>query len=104
MWPAGGVGTVPVVSQLRLPPVVYAPTFVDDEGRTRLRMHRLADGRVAIFVYSAIDRLEAQYGEGAAWVLMGPDHLQRAHEQAPYDLLMLDRDLYPADAGEGGGE
>jgi hypothetical protein len=81
-----------------IPPVVYAPTFTDDAGDDRLRMHEMQDGRVALFVYSAMDRLEEQYGEGSPWVLMSRAHLERAHEAIPFDLLLLDRELYPVGA------
>jgi hypothetical protein len=84
-----------------LPPVVYAPTLTDDEGNTRLRMHRMRDDRVALFVYSAIDRLQGQYGDDAPWVLLSVPDLQRAHEASPYDLLLLDRELHPHGAGRG---
>lgn len=84
-----------------LPPVVYAPTLVDDDGRTRVRMHRLRDDRVALFAYSAIDRLLDQYGEDAAWVLLTVPDLERAHEASPFDLLLLDRPLHPQEAGHG---
>ena len=84
-----------------LPPVVYAPTLTDDEGNTRLRMHRMRDDRVALFVYSAIDRLQGQYGGDAPWVLLSVPDLQRAHEASPYDLLLLDRELHPQAAGRG---
>lgn len=85
-----------------LPPVVYAPTIREDDGTTRIRMHRLADGRITLFAYTAIDRLEAQYGEGHPWVLLSIPDLQRAHEASPFDLLLLDRELYPADAQAAG--
>jgi hypothetical protein len=78
-----------------IPPVVYAPTLQDDEGRTRVRMHRMRDDRVALFVYSALDRFEAQYGEGAAWVLLTAHHLEKVYDEVPFDLLLLDRELEP---------
>ncbi|MCW2851813.1 MAG: hypothetical protein JWM84_1477 [Nocardioides sp.] len=87
------------MTTLRLPPVVYAPTMVDDDGTTRVKMHTLADSRVALFVFSAIDRLEAQYGEGAPWVLLQAPQLQQAHDSAPFDLLLVDRVLHPEEAG-----
>lgn len=86
------------MQQPPLPPVVYAPT-IDLDGATRLRMHELRDGRTTLFVYSAIDRLHAQYGDDARWVLLSIEDLQRAYERAPYDLLLLDRELYPQEAG-----
>ena len=84
-----------------LPPVVYAPTLTDYEGRNRVRMHRLRDDRVALFVYSAIDRLLEQYGDGASWVLLSVPDLERAHQASPYDLLLLDRPLHPQEAAHG---
>jgi hypothetical protein len=81
-----------------LPPVVYAPTLTDDDGNQRIRMHRMGDGRVALFVYSAIDRLEAQYGDGTPWVLLSVPDLERAHEASPFDVLLLDRELHPEGA------
>ena len=94
------------MDQVTLPPVVYAPT-IDLDGATRIRMHRMRDGRTALFVYSAIDRLQAQYGDDARWVLLGIDDLQRAYDQAPYDLLLLDRELHPPEpeaTGHGTGQ
>lgn len=85
------------MEQPTLPPVVYAPTFEFD-GVTRIRMHEMGDGRTALFVYSAIDRLQAQYGDDASWVLLSVGDLQRAFDQAPYDLLLLDRELHPQEA------
>jgi len=79
----------------QIPPVVYAPTLVDDDGRTRIRMHRMPDDQVALFVYSALDRFEAQYGEGAAWVLLTAHHLERVYDEVPFDLLLVDRELVP---------
>lgn len=87
----------------QLPPVVYAPTLRDDRGNTRIRMHRMRDDRLALFVYSAIDRLQAQYGEQAPWVLLGRADLEQAHAESPFDLLLLDRDLYPAGEGDSRG-
>lgn len=85
--------------ELTLPPVVYAPT-IDLDGSTRIRMHEMRDGRTALFVYSAIDRLQEQYGDDASWVLLSVNDLQRAFAQAPYDLLFLDRELHPQEAAQ----
>lgn len=82
------------MQQQNLPPVVYAPT-IDLDGATRIRMHEMRDGRTALFVYSAIDRLHAQYGDDAPWVLLTVPDLEKAHEQVRFDLLLLDRDLHP---------
>ena len=82
------------MDQPTLPPVVYAPT-IELDGATRVRMHEMRDGRTALFVYSAIDRLQDQYGDDAAWVLLSVGDLEKAFAQVPYDLLFLDRELHP---------
>lgn len=78
--------------------MVYAPTLVDEGGANRLRMHEMSDGRIGLFVYSAIDRLAAQYGDDATWVLMTPAHLDAAFSASPFDLLFVDRELHPSGA------
>ncbi|MGQ0623423.1 MAG: hypothetical protein ACT4PP_02020 [Sporichthyaceae bacterium] len=53
------------------PPVVYAPTqLARDDGLSRLELIKLADGRVALFVYSAMDRLADFYRADAPWILL----------------------------------
>ena len=84
------------MDQPTVPPVVYAPT-IELDGATRVRMHEMRDGRTALFVYSAIDRLQDQYGDDAAWVLLSVGDLEKAFAQVPYDLLFLDRELHPED-------
>ncbi len=85
------------------PPVVYAPTTTvpGEDGTAVLEMLQLADGRTALFVYSAIDRLHAWWGEGAPWVLLSVEHLQRAHDAVPFDLLLLDRRPQRPEAARG---
>jgi hypothetical protein len=80
------------------PPVVYAPTTtLPDDERPRLELVATNDGRTALFVYSAIDRLHAFYRSDAAWALLTVEDLQRAHEREPYQLLFLDQRPRPAD-------
>jgi len=79
------------LTQQTFPPVVYAPTVTVPDEPVRLEMHHTGDGRVAIFVYSALDRLQDMYGPETPWVLLTVPELQAAHDEAPYDLLFLDR-------------
>jgi hypothetical protein len=81
--------------------VVYVPTTTDADGTTRVELNVTKDGRTALFVYSAIDRLEAWYG-AAPWVLVSVDGLQKLYDDEPYDLLFLDKRLQLEDplAGE----
>jgi len=82
----------------QLPPVVYAPTLGADDGTTRIRMQRMADGQIALFVYSALDRLAAEYGEDSPWVLLRIPDLEAAYQDSPFDLLFFDRALHPQEA------
>ena len=82
---------MPTSPQQRFPPVVYAPTVTAPGEPVRLEMHHTADGQVAIFVYSALDRLDQMYGPDTPWVLLTVEELQAAYDEAPYDLLFLDR-------------
>lgn len=79
--------------RVHLPPVVYVPTTDEhDVESRRVLMHRVADGRTALYTYSAIDRLHTWYLPDAPWLLCDVAALQRIHDQTPYDLLFLDVD------------
>ena len=76
-----------------LPPVVYVPTTDEPEvASRRVLLHRVADGRTALYTYSAIDRLHRWYLPDTPWLLCDVAALQRIHDQSPYDLLFLDVD------------
>jgi hypothetical protein len=86
------MGCVSSPTLSNFPPVVYAPNVTaSGDDQVRLEMHHTADRQVAIFVYSALDRLEQMYGPSTPWVLLTVEDLQAAYEQAPYDLLFLDQ-------------
>lgn len=77
----------------QLPPVVYVPTTDEpDVHARRVLMHRVEDGRTALYTYSAIDRLHSWYLPGNSWVLCDVAALQRVHDETPYDLLFVDVD------------
>lgn len=82
------------------PPVVYVPTTNDDDPRgRRVLLHQVADGRTALYTYSAIDRLHSYYLPGNPWVLCDVAGLQKIHDESPYDLLFLDVDPGLQDRG-----
>ena len=92
------------------PPVVYVPTTDEPDPATRrVLMHRVEDGRTALYTYSAIDRLHRFYLPDNSWVLCDVAALQRIHDETPYDLLFLDvdpglrDDRVGADDGPGSG-
>jgi hypothetical protein len=79
--------------RIRIPPFVYVPTTDDADPVTRrVLLHQVRDGRTALYVYSAIDRLDAFYLRGNPWVVCDVAALQRLHDQTPYDLLFVDVD------------
>ncbi len=52
----------------QLPPVVYVPTTDEsDVASRRVLLHQVADGRTALYTYSAIDRLHRWYLPDAPW-------------------------------------
>ena len=84
-----------------MPPVVYVPVteLPEEPGVQRIKMHTMADGRTAVFVYSALDRLAESYDSGVPWVVADVRGLQKAFEEHPYDLLFIDQELRPAGSG-----
>lgn len=87
--------STPAVDDTRpdIPPVVYVPTTSEDDPAVRrVLMHRVQDGRTALYTYSAIDRLHRFYLPGNSWVLCDVAALQRVHDESPYDLLFVDVD------------
>ena len=82
----------------QFPPVVYVPTGEsNDAGELRLAMHHTDDGRVALFVYSALDRLVEYYRAESPWALLSVTDLQRAYDDVPYDLIFLDKRPAPVE-------
>lgn len=85
-----------------LPPLVYVPTTGEEDVRQRrVIFHELLDGRTALFVYSAIDRLHEFYRPDCHWVVFDVAGLRRIHDDKPYDVLFVDRDAgLEDDAGD----
>lgn len=74
------------------PPVVYVPCIEQTESasdaRVRLRVTR--DGRSALLVYSALDRLHTCFGPDEPWLVLPIAQLHSLWEAAPFDLNLLD--------------
>lgn len=78
-------------SRVPAPPVVYLPVQLDDDGQVSdVRMIKLADGRVALLAYTALDRFIDCCGEEQPWVLFETRRLQQLHDAKPFDLKLLD--------------
>jgi len=76
------------------PPVVYvpcAPAQTDEELTIDLR--RTRDGRLALLVYSAMDRLIAHCGPAQPWTVMLTKDLEQARQASGFELILLDLDI-----------
>jgi hypothetical protein len=76
-----------------IPPVVYLAcghtereSFVPDRRTTE-------DGRVALLVYSALDRLLDCCGVHQPWVVVPTEKLDEIDRYAPYDVILLDTEI-----------
>lgn len=75
-----------------LPPVLYVPTHPESpDGRARIAMTTLSDGRTAVFAYAALDRLLDLYDPDVPWALLSRRDLQRAYDAVPFDVLYVDQ-------------
>lgn len=73
------------------PPVVYLPVRLDEHGAVAdFLMVRLADERVALLGYTALDRFIDCCGEQQPWVLFETSKLGDLHAAKPFDLKLLD--------------
>lgn len=88
---AGQVGTR--ARARMLPPVVYVPTMradgIADDG-DRIQLHRLPDGRVAMVVYTALDRLQDALGDDQTWALLTLAQVAAARKLVRYDVILTD--------------
>lgn len=74
------------------PPVVYVPcarevTDVDD---LEVEYRTTRDGRAALLVYSALDRLHTCCGNAQPWFLMPTMKLDALYAVRPFDTVLLD--------------
>ena len=75
--------------ELPMPPVVYVPCTPGDDGISHLAYRNLDDGRVALLVYTALDRLIDLAGD-VHWALLDWDALQQAQDLQRYDIIIQD--------------
>lgn len=93
-------------SRIPGPPVVYLPVDTDHQGEVRdIKMIRLADGRVALLGYTALDRFIDCWGEAQPWLLFETSKLADLHAAKEFDIKLLDvavpEEFRTAVAGEG---
>ncbi|MFV0446844.1 MAG: SAV_915 family protein [Planctomycetaceae bacterium] len=74
-----------------IPPVVYLPCAKEPDGLGALvELRPMSDGRTALLVYTALDRLADCCGPHQPWVLYRTDQLHELGETQPYDVIYAD--------------
>jgi hypothetical protein len=77
------------------PPIVYvpcAPAQSSDEELT-IELRQTRDGRLALLVYSAMDRLIAHCGPAQPWTVLATADLEKVRLTSGFDLVLLDLDI-----------
>jgi hypothetical protein len=82
-------------SQVVFPPVVYVPCApIRDAGSELVvDLRRTRDGRMALLVYSALDRLVDCCGPDQPWTLVASTNLEQIRIATGFDLVLLDVDI-----------
>lgn len=74
------------------PPILYIPCAkeVSDPDDLEVVYRTTRDGRSAILVYSALDRLHKCSGSAQPWFTFPTARLQDLYDVEPFDLVLLD--------------
>lgn len=84
-----------------VPPVLYLPVQKDAQDYPVAVIRPMADGKVALIAYTALDRLADACGPNQAWRLVHLSELQDIKDQQHFDVVAFDPPI-PASALEGG--
>lgn len=75
----------------QLPPVLYVPTGgTRPDGSTELDLRRTQDGKLALLVYTALDRLVDRCGSEQPWVVVHTAALDELNDRQAYDVIFID--------------
>lgn len=85
-WHSEAAGT-----EIDFPPVVYVPCVQSEDGKEAAPdLRQMRDGRHALIVYSALDRLVRCAGQQQPWVVVPAAKLDELDQQTPFDVILLD--------------
>jgi hypothetical protein len=78
--------------KVMFPPVVYVPCSPVRTGDEQLSvdLRRTRDGRLALLVYSALDRLVDCCGDRQPWTVLRTVDLETIRLETGYELIFLD--------------
>ncbi len=94
---SSGSAATPDADGVQFPPVVYVPCNVasPEAGELSLDMRTMRDGRTALLVYSALDRLVHCCGHQQPWVVVWTAQLDEFDKTQPFDVILLDVEIPP---------
>lgn len=77
-----------------VPPVVYVPcAAVPDGDEVQVVFRRTLDGRLALVIYTALDRLVDCCGPHQPWILLPTEKLAEVKKVQHYDVIYLDLEM-----------
>jgi hypothetical protein len=76
-----------------VPPFLYLPVRESSAGVPVAELRALADGRVTILAYTALDRLLDGCGTAQPWVAIRTEELSEIRARQPFDLVSMDVDV-----------
>lgn len=84
-----------VASKITFPPVVYVPCspLNPEDEELSVDLRRTRDGKLALLVYSALDRLVTCCGEQQPWVVLPTANLEKIREKTDFELILLDIEI-----------
>lgn len=77
-----------------VPPMLYLPTIIRDEVGVPVVVNT-SDGRVALPVYTALDRLADNCGTNRSWMLVATEDLGRIRDEIRFDVVGFDLPIPP---------
>lgn len=80
-----------------VPPMVYLPVHDEPDLEKVAAMRPLADGRIALLAFSALDRLIGACGPHQEWVVVHLSEITQIKQRTPFDAMVLDPAV-PAEA------
>lgn len=85
-WHSEAAGT-----EIDFPPVVYVPCTASEDNNGMIPdLRQMRDGRHALIVYSALDRLVQCAGREQPWFVIPAAKLDELDQQTPFGVLLLD--------------
>jgi hypothetical protein len=75
-----------------IPPYIYLPCspVSPGDGEVSIDLRRIADGRIALLIYSALDRFVDCCGDQQPWTAIPATDLDRIQQLTGFELIFMD--------------